>query len=187
MHASAVRVGDRAVVFTGGSTWGKSTTAACLYLCGHACIADDVVPARRVDDTVMVTPGYAVHKLWPDAVLALGLDPDSLPAIGVEGEKRRLDAPDGFATDDVPVARIYVLTGGSATSIEPLDGHEAYVELLRHSYLAHHLGMPDRQATHLHQAEKILEVVPVRRLVQGPIEEISQLSPLIEADLGRPA
>jgi hypothetical protein len=97
-HASAVRHEGHALVFTGGSTWGKSTTAAALYRHGFALVADDVVPLTVSAGAVTTMPGYPASKLWPDAAEALGLDVDAMPPIGLEGEKRRLDTPRGFLT-----------------------------------------------------------------------------------------
>ena len=182
-HASAVRANDGALVFTGGSTWGKSTTAASLCRQGFPLVADDVVPLMLSGDDVTTVPGYPACKLWPDAAAALGLEPDDMPPIGLEGEKRRLDAPERFLGDPLPVTRVYVLEQGEATRIEPLSGRAAFVELVRHSYLARYLGAPEQQRRRFSQVERIVGRVQVRTLMQGPIDELGAVAAVIEADL----
>jgi hypothetical protein len=182
-HASAVRHEGHALVFTGGSTWGKSTTAAALYRHGFALVADDVVPLTVSAGAVTTMPGYPASKLWPDAAEALGLDVDAMPPIGLEGEKRRLDTPRGFLTDPLPVSRIYVLATGERTAIEPLEGREAFVEIVRHSYLARYLGDAEDQRRRFEQVEAIVRTITVRRLVQSSLRDLPSLPDLIAQDL----
>ena len=182
-HAARCARTAGALVFTGGSTWGKSTTAASLSRRGFPLVADDVVPLMLSGDDVTTVPGYPACKLWPDAAAALGLEPEHMPTIGLEGEKRRLDAPEGFLGDPLPVARVYVLEQGDSTRIEPLDGRAAFMEVVRHSYLARYLGAPEDQRRRFAQVERIVGRVQVRKLVQGPIGGLGALPALIEADL----
>ena len=186
-HASAIRHQEGALVFTGGSTWGKSTTAAFLYGSGFGIVADDVVPLSVSHDVVTTVPGYPACKLWPDAASALGLDPDAMPTIGLEAEKRRLDALRGFEDDPLRVSRIYVLSQGNGTRIEPIEGQAAFVELVRHSYLARYLGDPADQRRRFTQAERVVRSVVIRRLVQGSLDELPMLPDLIAEDLATSA
>src|SRR5579863_4327097 len=79
LHASALRVGEAAVLFLADSEGGKSSIAAALYARGHAVISDDVssIEAGETQNSV-VFPAVSELKLWPDAILALGHDLDSL-------------------------------------------------------------------------------------------------------------
>jgi hypothetical protein len=183
-HAAAVAHHGSALVFTGGSTWGKSTTVASLYRRGFPTVADDVVPLTASPSGVTTVPGYPAVKLWPEAARSLGLDPASMPKIGLEGEKRRLDTRRGFGVEQLPVRRIYVLAKGDETRIELLRGRDAFVEVVLHSYLARYLGDPQQQSRRFEQAEHVIRHVEVRRLVQGPVEDLGRLPDLIASDLG---
>ena len=108
LHASAVRVGDAAVVFAGASGTGKSTLAAYLASCGHVVQSDGFVAIVDTRATPMVLAGPATQKLWPDAAEWLGLDPMH-PRVAPATTKYLIAEPHTLARDAVPLARIYVL------------------------------------------------------------------------------
>ena len=68
LHASAVRVGDRAVLFCGASGAGKSTLAAALGACGHDLVADDFAAISMLEGQAFVEPDSRQHKLWQHAI-----------------------------------------------------------------------------------------------------------------------
>lgn len=63
LHASAVRVGKRAVAFVGASGMGKSTIATVLCAAGHPLLTDDVLRAELGRDAVIVHPGSTETRL----------------------------------------------------------------------------------------------------------------------------
>jgi len=105
--ASAVRVGDRAVLFCGESGAGKSTLAAALGKRGHRMIADDLCALDlAAAGGVAVLPDAATLKLWALAVRRLELEAG--PPVRVALQKLHVDPPAGLAPA-APVAAIYVL------------------------------------------------------------------------------
>lgn len=64
LHASAVRVGDRAVAFVGATGMGKSTLATLFGRAGHELVSDDVV---RVGEGLTVHAGGVETRLRPGA------------------------------------------------------------------------------------------------------------------------
>lgn len=74
LQASAIAVGDRAVLFLGASATGKSTIAAMLAMRGHAVIADGLA-ALSVDAAgrAQLHGDGAQLQLWADAVARLSL------------------------------------------------------------------------------------------------------------------
>ena len=68
LHASAVSIGGRAVVFAGASSAGKSTIAAALSLRGHDVIADDLVVVSSVHEAHAPRSEQVRLRLRPDAV-----------------------------------------------------------------------------------------------------------------------
>ncbi len=130
LHADAVQVGGAAIAVVGPRGLGKSTTATALVWAGHALVADDVV-AVAADGTV--APGSPWLRVWPDALRAVGVDPEALARVHPEVEKRWLRAPSA-ASAPVRLAAIYALARGPELAVEPLSGVEAVVELVRHTY-----------------------------------------------------
>ncbi|MGH9700627.1 MAG: HPr kinase/phosphorylase, partial [Candidatus Acidiferrales bacterium] len=71
LHASAVEIHGRAVIFPGEEGAGKSTTAAALARRGHAVLSDDVVALAERDGIFLVLPAYPYLSLWEDSVKML--------------------------------------------------------------------------------------------------------------------
>jgi hypothetical protein len=98
LHASAVRVGDRAVAFVGSSGMGKSTLAAALCDLGHGLVSDDLL---RVDGG-MVHPGGTESRLRENART---LAADTSTGTSYETADGRLALrPRTLATDVLPLA-----------------------------------------------------------------------------------
>ena len=80
LHASAVALGDRAVLIAGAPEAGKSSTAAAFCRSGHAILSDDVAPIVEAAGVLCVQPSYPQLRLWPDSVAALYGSPGATPA-----------------------------------------------------------------------------------------------------------
>lgn len=166
LHASAVSVGGKAVVFLGGQGWGKSTIAAALHLRGHDMLADDITTIQMDSACPMVVPAFPQFKLWPDSLLALGATPETLPVLHPDLHKRGFHLVSGFARNPAPLKHIYVLAAGRNLQIQSLSSQEAFVELIRHSYAArfgsqllHATGI----ATHFRQCAHLVQNTRVYR------------------------
>ena len=64
LHASAVVVDDRAIMFCAPSGFGKSTTALAFASQGHAVLADDICVIEPQATEVWVKSGYPNLRLW---------------------------------------------------------------------------------------------------------------------------
>jgi len=74
LHASAVRVNDKAVLFCGASGAGKSTLAAALAQRGFSLVADDLCAVTLAEGTApTVQPDGRHLKLWAQAIERLDL------------------------------------------------------------------------------------------------------------------
>jgi hypothetical protein len=182
LHASAVAIGDEAVVFLGGHGWGKSTTAGALWARGHDILADDVVAVAETESGPIVMPGFPWLKLWPDASRALGADPARLPRVHPALEKRDLRMADGHARKPAPVDRVYVLAVDDGPSIEDLPPQAALIELLRHAYGGQSLQSV-QTGEHFLRCASLARSVPIRRLATGrSLTALADLARLVESD-----
>jgi hypothetical protein len=109
LHASAVRVNGKAVLFCGSSGTGKSTLAAALAQRGYPLVTDDVC-------TVSIEAGAApmVHsdgrqlKLWAHAIDRLDLAPARGERVRAELEKFYV-TPSEIFTEPLPLGAVYML------------------------------------------------------------------------------
>lgn len=110
LHASGVVVDGRVLAIGGQSGAGKSTTTAALALHGHPLFSDDVLGWRSTPEHLLACPGPTRVKLWPDALAALGLDPEALPRIRTDLNKRLLQLPEAATDAELPLGAVYLLS-----------------------------------------------------------------------------
>jgi len=109
LHASAVRVGDAAVLFCGASGAGKSTLAAALGCRGFGLVADDFCGITiGADGVARVHPDGRRFKLWDDAIERLALVDRRGDAVRSRLRKFHVE-PHATSPSAVPVAAVYVL------------------------------------------------------------------------------
>lgn len=184
LHASAVAISDRASAFLG--TWGagKSTMAAALHAQGHKMVTDDVAAVHVDIGCPTVLPGLPLFKLWPDSIISLAGDPETLPILHPDFEKRAYPVTNEISQMPVVLRRIYVLSDGAAPAIEPLEPQEALTELMPHWYGA-------RFGTHLleamglpwlfQQCVQLINQAPVYRLIRSrSLSSLPELVQLVE-------
>ena len=183
LHGSAVAIDGGVVAFFGGPGWGKSTTAAAFHARGHQIVADDEIVIEFGEGAIMVLPAFPQSKLWPDAAAAVGEDPEALPRLHNDFEKRVRRVTNGFSFGSLPFRRAYVLGEGPVQRIERLPQREAIVELVRHS-LGTRLLAIGGQDRHFLQCADIARRVPVCRLERRrSLDEFDDLVKLVEEDL----
>jgi len=182
MHASAVQVAGRAILFAGQAEAGKSTTAAAFAALGHGVISDDVVPIHETGDDVLACPGHPRVGVWPDAVTALFGAPSALPRLSESYEKRYLDARGPgyrFESRPVPIAAIYLLgarvppgSGGPPSRLAP---REALMALTVHTH-GNHLLDARMRARELDVLARVAARVPVLEIaIEDRIEHLPEL------------
>jgi len=170
LHASAVALRNRAVLFCGSSESGKSTIAAALSLRGNRVLCDDIAAFNFRHGAIHIEPGYPRVCLWPDAVRGLLGTADALPRLTPTWDKCFLPL-DGekaaFEEQPLPAAVIYLLAGRSesnAPRIEEISPREALLELVRNTYMNWSLDRQKR-AAEFRRLSEIVEQISVRRLI----------------------
>lgn len=182
LHASAIVLDGGVVAFLGHSGRGKSTTAAMLHARGGTVVADDALAVDlAAPGGPAALPGFPQLKLLPDAVTALGENPEDLPRIH-PGDDKRSRVVSAVATTSRPLRRLYVLTDADALSLEPLYGHAAVFEVLQHSFVAPALEQLG-SSRFLAECTRLAAAVPVRRLRRPrSLAKLDELAALVEAD-----
>src|SRR5689334_11290490 len=133
IHASAVRVGDRAVALLAPTGGGKTSLAARLVLGGAGFITDDVLAVELRDGGVLAHPGASIVAVRPAEKAALS-----------RGDLRRLGRVLGTSGktyvavdrehEPLPLGAVYVLTPGDGPRIE--DGGVGAPALLGSSFVS---------------------------------------------------
>ena len=189
LHASAVAVDELAVAFAGSAGAGKSTTAAAMSKCGVSVLSDDIVALCDRDDHFEVLPSYPFLSLWPESVRMLYGSEDLLPRFKPAWDKRCLAAgSQGLRFEERPLAlgAVYILGSrqdGSGTRAETLTAEEALLSLLASSYATNVLDR-DLRAKELHILSRLVETVPVRRILPSrELQEVDEICSIIRKDL----
>jgi hypothetical protein len=134
LHASAVAVNRRAIVFVGDVAAGKSTTAMAMGRLGYAILSDDIVPIYEKDGITYAQPSYPRVRLRQTSLPMLSnLNSELPPLPKVVGEGRlHFDLTSGgyqFQCAPLPIESVYLLADGNVDvhaprveSISPLEG-----------------------------------------------------------------
>jgi len=110
LHASAVRVGDRAVLFCGSSGAGKSTLAAALAQRGYNLVTDDVCTiSLDGNGSPHAHPDGRQLKLWAQSIEKLDLAAARGTRVRRKLEKFYVAPPSDAAAGSLPLGAVYVL------------------------------------------------------------------------------
>ncbi|MBB5746345.1 hypothetical protein [Brevundimonas variabilis] len=168
LHGSAVKIGEKAVVFLGDKGAGKSTTAASLASAGRAILTDDVVALNRMSDgSVCLLPGHAQVKLSQEATDHMRLPESRVldrPFETYDKHRYVFEAP--FDTTPISVSDIFILERGDLGA-EALTSSAALTSLMRYSYLARfgsEMFKGAQAAEFLHWCAAVTRAIPVSRL-----------------------
>lgn len=109
LHASAVRVGDKAVLFCGPSGAGKSTMAAALNQQGYQLLTDDVCAIDLDPSGALVAQSDGRRlKLWEQAIKGLDMGERKAGAVRSRIEKFYVE-PHEPTSQPLPLGAVYVL------------------------------------------------------------------------------
>jgi len=184
LHSSSVIINGHAISFVGESGEGKSTTAAYLNKCGYTHLSDDLLAIDLTDPkNPIVQPGFPQIKLWEEAATTMGDQVEDLPQIYPEFPKYSHATNLNFATSPVPLKYIYVLDRGEEFGLETMRPQAAFVELVKHSFVAKLLEETETMSQHFEQCTLVTQAIPVRRFTRKiDLNQLSKLAELIEAD-----
>ena len=184
LHASAVSIENRSVVFVGAEGSGKSTTAAAFARQGFAVISDDVAALLESPDGFSVMPAYPHLCLWPDSVDMLYGSSEALPRFSTGWEKRRLalgEQGTQFENRSLPLSAIYLLGDrrpDEAPFVEGVRPQAALLSLVADTF-ANKILDREMRAREFAVLGRLVTVVPIRRI--HPHNDASRLEELCAA------
>ena len=185
LHASAIVHDGAAVLFSGASGAGKSTTANAFRLRGYQMLTDDVCPIKIVDQKPYAMPGYPQSKLWEDALEKLKVDFSELRYIREGISKRALPIHEDFAHQPIPVKAMYVLTPHNKHELELSNVKNAnkfrvVKNLTYRHFLLKNMGV---QPYHFLTGSQFANTVPIKHILRPSAYCVPEVVALIENDL----
>jgi len=138
-HASAVEVGDSAVVFVADSGRGKSTLAASFATNGFRFLTDDGLVVEAGGDGYLAFPSHPSIRLWQDSQeVLMPSETETAPSLDFTSKARFLAGKDVIFCDQPrSLRRVYFLGDGSAPKLifQRMTAAEAFIEWVKHSFL----------------------------------------------------
>jgi hypothetical protein len=181
LHASAVSIENRSVVFVGAEGAGKSTTAAEFARQGFGVISDDVAALVESPEGFRVMPAYPHLCLWQDSVEMLYGSADALPPFSTGWEKRRLalgDQGTRFENRPLPLGAIYLLGDrrpAQAPFVEGVRPQAGLLSLIANTF-ANKILDREMRAREFAVLGRLVTTVPIRRV--HPHNDASRLEEL---------
>lgn len=170
LHASAVAVNGKAVLFCGRSGAGKSTLAAALAQRGLPLVTDDLCAISLDGNGVpMVAPDGRQLKLWTHSIDHLDLDDRRGPRVRGRLEKFYVEPSSVFGRA-LPLAAIYALREARPPhwpGIEVPNAVEAALVLRRNAYRPQLVRRMNQHADYFHAATSIASKVGIFDLTRA--------------------
>lgn len=173
LHASAVAIDNKAIVFTGDSSAGKSTLAGIFAKRGFPVLSDDIVAITPQYSNFFIQPAYPWVRLWSNSVIALYNDVEALPRIAPQHptwEKRYLDLNQLglYQSKPLPLDRIYIIgernNNYDAPKTELIASSEKMLNLLTNTYASYEFDKK-MQVNDFLVLGKLAKQVTIKRLI----------------------
>ena len=137
LHGSCVTDGKHAVLITGDSGAGKSTTAAEFLKRGWKLVTDDVTCVFEQDGFPMVRSSYPSQKLWQDTLDCYEKQASDIHSLYFteDREKFGVNVEKSFFDGVCPLSMaVRLLPADDPCSITPMNGMTKVDQLLKNTY-----------------------------------------------------
>lgn len=185
LHASAIVHDGKAVLFTGISGAGKSTTANAFRLCGHKILTDDICPIQFIDGKPYALSGYPQSKLWEDSLEQMKIQYDHLQHIRSGIHKRRIPIIDAFVKEPTEIKALYILNTHNKDVVESFEVDNAnkfrlIKNMTYRRYLLKDMGV---QSCHFMNVSQLATYIHIKRIVRPRKFSITEVVNTITSDL----
>lgn len=186
LHGSTIYKKNKGLTFAGTSGAGKSTMVTYFIDNGYYLVADDVSRIELpINSAPKVHPGISQVRLWPDSVLALNRDPQSLPLVVNKLDKRRL-AIEKISPSAVELSAIILLKPSPVDQprLYQLKGEERFLAIAENIYGVRIIPFLRNYAEHFQFCTALVNKVPVYCL-ERPIGKfaLDSIYSLVESTL----
>lgn len=168
LHANAIVIEDRVVLFMGDSGAGKSTTAAIFQQKGYSIISDDVV---AINNKGLIEGGFPQIKLYGSSLEQLDIPSKGLT--NIHEQKGKFILPITKLTQHFPIkiAAIYKLNVSSQESISPIkivpiEGMNRFRDLVNNTYRNEYITGMDLKNEHLDLCSTISKAVHMSEITR---------------------
>ena len=170
LHASAVRVNGRAILFCGPSGAGKSTLAAALSQRGYALITDDLCAVTMTDEGMPIAhPDGRALKLWAHAIEKLDLEASR--GARVRNREEKFYVYQGQAhSEALPLGALYALRETQPpllTGIARSPAVDATLVLRRNAYRPKLVSRMGQRINYFHAATTIANKAGIYHLTRA--------------------
>jgi hypothetical protein len=170
LHAGAIVVNGKSVIFAGPSGIGKSTLAAGFQRRGYPLLADDLCAITTYDGCIAVLPGFPRLKLWADALKKLDTDRNKLKSVRWGGNPEKYFLPvENIHDFSVPVHSVFILetTNTDRLEIISLKGGEKIAPLIDNTYRLRFLKGLGGKTDHFRQCAAVAAKAAVYRTIRS--------------------
>lgn len=183
LHASAVSINNNAVAFLGPKGRGKSTTSLALCKSGYNLLSDDVLSIDINKGFPLVFPSYPRMKLCPEVIKNMKENPDSMPKVYADTNKRSYAIVNNYLNIPIPLKAIYLIEEADETIIEDTYPRNSLIELVKSSFC---LKIFDKNELNdnFNQCSKIVNNISVKKLkIRHSLKDLPKLAETIEKDV----
>jgi len=168
LHAGAIVVNGKSVIFAGPSGVGKSTLTAGFQRRGYPFLADDVCAITTCNGHIAVIPGFPRLKLWADALKKLDTDRNELKSVRWGGNLEKYFLPvENVCYSPVPVHSVFVLetTYTDRMEITALKGGQKIDPIIDSTYRLRFLKGLEKETDHFKQCAAVATKAAVYRAI----------------------
>ena len=148
LHGSCVTDGKHAILITGDSGAGKSTTAAEFLKRGWKLVTDDVTCVYERDGVFMVRSSYPSQKLWQDALDRYEKKEEDIHSLYFDQDREKfgVNVAESFFDGVCPLSMVgRLMPDDQPCSLRPMEGMTKTDQLLRNTYRIKMIRMEDMQ------------------------------------------
>lgn len=178
LHAAAVEVADKAILFAGPSGSGKSTLSLRLAQLGFPLISDDFLLAT--ESTVQaVYRRLKVHDWSADRVIPANWTVLNRQAAN---QKRIVDPGDEIVGETVPIGAIVIPEVGNSFAVEPISAGQALSAIAPASLSGLLGGNPEslQRIGHLVSNQPCYRLIVNEELLANPVMFLESLAELVD-------